>query len=507
MQLPGMPEPYRLEKVSSDGETVTLRGPYVVRRYEDDDIGLRNLVLVSLREAGHSGKDVAACFGLSVPYVSALRGRVKRSGLPELVRLEVLYAICCRVRDQIRTTTNVHPYLDHLRAAGVSSVLDFDLRHLGVDGDQNHVRFARYCVDRVRLVHAANESSFDEDVWDLRLFGHSGRKHLDFGPIRQRWLCEATKAWAADALVRVRAHETVKHRVQSIDVLSAILAAGPGGGDDPSALSRSDIDRFLMRVGTALSRATGRPYSESRTAGIVVDCALVIREAREMGLFPNLAATFSFRRHDGGHRPIEELPGRALPAHVIAQLDAQLDLLATMPGSPGDSRSRSLGVLGERAGEMAVLVYELSYGTACQVPRIACATTDSGRGGPKARRTAEPSSRRAPLRGDGCYVLPSPLSVVATWLRGLRDAPGRIGSTMSRQSRIRGPKPRMSAIRRTEPQTWNASARRRAVAKNWRGAFLPRRRPGASRRARSPAVETVDRPGKRRAEPHATISA
>ena len=30
---------------------------------------------------------------------------------------------------------------------------------------------------------------------------------------------------------------------------------------------------------------------------------------------------------------------------------------------------------------------QLSYGTACQAPRIACATADSGRGGPKARRT------------------------------------------------------------------------------------------------------------------------
>ena len=30
---------------------------------------------------------------------------------------------------------------------------------------------------------------------------------------------------------------------------------------------------------------------------------------------------------------------------------------------------------------------QFSYGTACQAPRIACATADSGRGGPKARRT------------------------------------------------------------------------------------------------------------------------
>lgn len=85
-QLPLMPEPYRLEKMSFDGETLILRGPYVVGRYEDDDIGLRNLVIVSLREAGHSGRDVAECFGLSVPYVSALRGRAKRAGSLGLVR-------------------------------------------------------------------------------------------------------------------------------------------------------------------------------------------------------------------------------------------------------------------------------------------------------------------------------------------------------------------------------------------------------------------------------------
>ncbi|MGH9088561.1 MAG: putative transposase [Acidimicrobiales bacterium] len=85
-QLPDMPEPYRLHRVSYDGETIILRGPYVVGRYEDDDIGLRNLVVVSLRQAGHSGKEVAACFGLSVPYVSALRGRAKRGGSVGLVR-------------------------------------------------------------------------------------------------------------------------------------------------------------------------------------------------------------------------------------------------------------------------------------------------------------------------------------------------------------------------------------------------------------------------------------
>lgn len=58
----------------------------------------------------------------------------------------------------------------------------------------------------------------------------------------------------------------------------------------------------------------------------------------------------------------EEPPGRALPAVVIAQLDAQLDALAVAPAAPGSARVATLGVL-EHAGEIAVLVYLLLKGT------------------------------------------------------------------------------------------------------------------------------------------------
>ncbi len=84
-ELPGMPEPYGLRRLCVDGETIIKRGPYVVGRYEDDDLGLRNLVIVSLRDAGHSGAEVAACFGMSVPYVSMLRSRAKVAGSIGLV--------------------------------------------------------------------------------------------------------------------------------------------------------------------------------------------------------------------------------------------------------------------------------------------------------------------------------------------------------------------------------------------------------------------------------------
>ena len=85
-RLPGMPEPYGLSRFQADGETVILRGPYVVGRYEDDDRLLRNLVVVSLRDAGHSGAEVAECFGLSVEYVARLHARARREGSAGLVR-------------------------------------------------------------------------------------------------------------------------------------------------------------------------------------------------------------------------------------------------------------------------------------------------------------------------------------------------------------------------------------------------------------------------------------
>ena len=67
----------------------------------------------------------------------------------------------------------------------------------------------------------------------------------------------------------------------------------------------------------------------------------------------------------------QEPPGRALPDGVIAQLDANLDLLASVPGASGLARVPTLGALGEHAGEMAVLVYELLKGTGRRVGEVA----------------------------------------------------------------------------------------------------------------------------------------
>lgn len=85
-ELQGMPEPYSLERHAYGGETFITRGPYLVARFDSGDIGMRNLAVVALTDAGHAGTEVAACFGITAVYVSMLRGRARLEGSAGLVR-------------------------------------------------------------------------------------------------------------------------------------------------------------------------------------------------------------------------------------------------------------------------------------------------------------------------------------------------------------------------------------------------------------------------------------
>jgi hypothetical protein len=86
-------------------------------------------------------------------------------GLPELVRLELLYAIGCRVHEQIRTrTTEMRPYVDRLLASGVSSLTELEPRLVEPTGRSERGRFARFALDRVRLAYGNAETERDKDL-------------------------------------------------------------------------------------------------------------------------------------------------------------------------------------------------------------------------------------------------------------------------------------------------------------------------------------------------------
>src|SRR5665647_3520395 len=74
-ELEGMPEPVVLRLHTSDGQVLVTWGRVLVYRYEADDIGMRNLAIVALTDAGRRVEEVAAVFGLTATYVSILRGR------------------------------------------------------------------------------------------------------------------------------------------------------------------------------------------------------------------------------------------------------------------------------------------------------------------------------------------------------------------------------------------------------------------------------------------------
>jgi integrase len=292
-------------------------------------------------------------------------------GLPELVRLELVYAIGCRAADQVAVTVgNMRPWVDQLRAEQLGSVTEFDLSRFDGVGDRAEVRFARFSVDRVELAYADPDAERAKDNWDLRLFGRPGHLNLDFSAIRQEWLREAAKGWSAVTLGRI-GDSVVAHHLGSVAVLSAVLASGPGGGHHPAALSRSDIERFLARVRSPNFPSRDKPFGTRARATAVEECAQVLREARELGLLSVLGPTFAFRRGDRLPRVSEEPPGRALPAGVVAQLDASLDLLTAVPGAAGRARVPTLGALGEHAGDMAVLAYKLLKGTGRRVGEVA----------------------------------------------------------------------------------------------------------------------------------------
>jgi DNA-binding CsgD family transcriptional regulator len=85
-ELDGMPEPGVLRRLVCEGRCVVSVGRSVVYDFDVTDIGMRNLAIVALTDAGRSVTEVAAVFELTATYVSMLRGRARQHGSAGLVR-------------------------------------------------------------------------------------------------------------------------------------------------------------------------------------------------------------------------------------------------------------------------------------------------------------------------------------------------------------------------------------------------------------------------------------
>ena len=62
------------------------RGDYTIAAYRKDDLGLRNLAIISLTESGVSGSTAAALFSLTPVQISRIRGQYRQHGSAGLAR-------------------------------------------------------------------------------------------------------------------------------------------------------------------------------------------------------------------------------------------------------------------------------------------------------------------------------------------------------------------------------------------------------------------------------------
>jgi hypothetical protein len=84
-QLPGM-QAARLHLAGHGPVIEVRRGGYTIAAYRKDDLGLRNLAIISLTESGVSGSTAAALFSLTPVQISRIRGQYRQHGSAGLAR-------------------------------------------------------------------------------------------------------------------------------------------------------------------------------------------------------------------------------------------------------------------------------------------------------------------------------------------------------------------------------------------------------------------------------------
>jgi len=257
------------------------------------------------------------------------QGSIDRDGrvvvladLAPRLALELLYGLTRAAALGRRTRmTDAQTAVNIVRASGASSVLALEI-DLGRTGTQPW-RFLTFTADQVRLALSTRSSEVEKDEWDLRVFGEVAGL-LRFGRIRQEWLRETTKAWAAERIDTVETPRVLQAMLRSVQALSESLCRNRSDdGDDPSLLARADLAAFandLAHLETRgdLARNTRRQWLN--------EVGRFFREARGMGLsrpgapMHGLAENVVLRRSDQVPSVSREETGRALPQVVLDQL-------------------------------------------------------------------------------------------------------------------------------------------------------------------------------------------
>lgn len=258
--------------------------------------------------------------------------------LPALLRLEIGYALQCRVdANRTRTTPrSIKPLLDHLVASGAESLLERPLAGwltgLPAAASVNTPRaFLGYAIECLLDVRDGTgwDSEYQRDVWLLRRLGiadHDGAR-LDFTAVQPLWLRELAKRWCRWRMsCGVGLGQLRKDRIALVRL--SRLIPGLASSTDPSALDRVALEGYLARLLVELPH----PKTRSTDIGAVTRFLHAVRQHR----WASLAAEAQLYPSDQPRRDETPAP-RAIPEFVMGQLEspANLDRIA-------DSRFRLL---------------------------------------------------------------------------------------------------------------------------------------------------------------------
>lgn len=251
-------------------------------------------------------------------------------GIPDRVVAELLFGLERRTAwgaktrpDQLRPVVarvlaNGHHSVEEVEPAGLSESAQFLLNSI---------------VTEVRRARRTPETERVKDEWDTTVFGFTGT--LRFGQISQPWLREATKIWAYNDLP-VRRSANAKIAVQNdikyvVMVSESLRLQRPGDhGNDPSALSRSDMCGFLNRMTFLYTNGTVSARTRMST---VRGLRRLLGKMRALGLtlpgqpMHGLPDDFALQPEDVPAEIKVERGGRDLPAEVMRHVCAHLDEL------------------------------------------------------------------------------------------------------------------------------------------------------------------------------------
>jgi integrase len=305
-----------------DRESIARRG---LCRFHDQRLHRRGLL---------TGDDLAAWVISERPRIGV--HQFSLAGLPELLRIELLYAL--QQRDQSPPPldpTEVRILLARLGDA--ASLREADPQVVCESGGTQYNSGTRGLFrDLIRHLDRAwagycGADPFAGDVWQVALLDlriNASRRWpatqgvVDLRVIEVAWLREIVKDW-------VRSTRPYLQRLR--ETLRACRAAWhaliTAGRVEPAGLGAGDFTRILDAISTQ-RRADGSPYSASHRNLMIYQFCQVIEYGRASGLMEAVPGPFRpATRHRVRGDPNEDEVGKALPEMVIRQLDARLHLL------------------------------------------------------------------------------------------------------------------------------------------------------------------------------------